>query len=69
MNADMGLLTTAEVAARLGVSPRRVRAMITARRIPAIRYGRDWLISPRHLERVAIRKPGRPPGKRRRGRL
>jgi excisionase family DNA binding protein len=54
------LLTTTAAAAELGVTPGRVRAMITAGRIKAIRAGRDWLIEPRALSAVRDRKPGRP---------
>lgn len=37
------LLTTAEVAARLGVSERRVRALIAARRVGS-KIGGTWLV-------------------------
>ncbi len=56
----MKLLTTRDAADRLGVSDRRVRALIQAGRVPARRVGRDWLIRPEDLRRVARRKPGRP---------
>lgn len=57
----MALITTAQAAGQLGVSVRRVQALIKARRLPAEKVGRDWLINEFNLERVAERKPGRPP--------
>lgn len=55
------LLTTRQAAERLGISLRRVRALIEAGRLPSKQYGRDHLIRERDLELVANRKPGRPP--------
>jgi excisionase family DNA binding protein len=54
------LLTTGQAAVRLGVSERRVRAMIKAGRLPSQRIGRDHLIREEDLKLVADRKPGRP---------
>jgi len=54
------LLTTDEAAARLSVTPRRVRAMIQSGRLPARRHGRAWIIFERDLAAVRDRKPGRP---------
>ena len=56
----MNLLTTAEAAARLKISPRRVQALISAGRLAATKIGRDWIIPEYALEAVAERKPGRP---------
>ena len=53
-------LTTSQAAAALGVSPRRVQAMIRAGRLKAIRFGRDWLIRPADLDAVRVRPVGRP---------
>jgi excisionase family DNA binding protein len=55
----MRLLTTTEVAARLGVIPRRVRQLIAEGRIKARKNGRDWLISEAEVRRFAA-KPRRP---------
>jgi len=57
-------LTTTTAAAELGVTPGRVRAMITAGRLQATLAGRDWLIAPKALEAVRHRRPGRPPDTR-----
>src|SRR5258708_833938 len=53
--------TTTTAAAELGVTPGRVRAMITAGRLHATLAGRDWLIARQSLDAVRDRKPGRPP--------
>jgi excisionase family DNA binding protein len=57
----MNLLTTQEAANQLGVSRRRVQAMITAGRIVAERKGRDFFIKQSELDKVKDRKRGRPP--------
>ena len=56
----MAKLTTTEAAARLGVTQARIRQLIAAKRLPATKQGRDWLIEERHLSSVAVRKTGRP---------
>jgi len=58
---NMKLLTTEEAAERLGVTKRRVQAMIRDGRLPAEKMGRDWFIREEDLAIVADRKPGRPP--------
>lgn len=58
---DEAMLTTSEVAERLNVSMRRVRALIEAGRLPSKQFGRDHLIKEGDLQLVTIRKPGRPP--------
>lgn len=54
------LLSTAEAAAELGISPRRVRALIAAGRLPTTKIGRVHAIERADLERVRERKPGGP---------
>jgi excisionase family DNA binding protein len=54
------MLTVAQAAQKLGISVRRVQALIQAGRIEATRMGRMWLIEPCALKPVRIRKPGRP---------
>jgi excisionase family DNA binding protein len=56
----MKIITTAEAARRLGVTPNRVRALIQAKRLKAFKYGREWLIDPKDLDAVKDRKVGRP---------
>ena len=56
----MNLLTTSEVAARLGVTVKRVQAMIRDGRLPAEKMGRDYFIKEDDLKLVEDRKPGRP---------
>lgn len=60
---SMKLLTTKEAAVLLGVTDRRVRAMIEAGQVPAHQLGRDYAIEEKALEAIAKieRKPGRPP--------
>jgi excisionase family DNA binding protein len=59
----MNLLTTVEVAERLGVHRSRVHALIAAGRLPAQKYGNVYLVKESDLKLVAERKPGRPPTK------
>ncbi len=54
------LLTTREVAERLGISLRRVRALIEAGKLPSQQFGRDHLIKESDLKLVKDPKPGRP---------
>src|SRR5262245_33108786 len=58
---NMKLLTTEESADRLGITKRRVQAMIRSGRLLAEKMGRDWFIREEDLALVADRKPGRPP--------
>jgi excisionase family DNA binding protein len=58
---EKGLLTTREVAERLGVTQSRVRALIQSGRLPSQQYGRDHLIKESDLTLVENRKAGRPP--------
>jgi excisionase family DNA binding protein len=53
-------LTTIGVADRLGITARRVRALIESKQLPAEKKGRDYLIEENHLKLVKNRKPGRP---------
>ena len=57
----MGLLTTTQAAAKLGISPRRVQEFIKEGRLPAQQFGRTYVINENDLKLVADRKPGRPP--------
>ncbi len=57
----MKLLSTPQVAERLGVTVSRVQALIWAGRLPAQKVGRDYVILEDDLKQVKDRKPGRPP--------
>ena len=54
------LLGTRDAATRLGITPRRVVALIRAGRLPALRVGRSWVIREADLALVKERRPGRP---------
>jgi excisionase family DNA binding protein len=56
----MTLLSTTEAARELGVSLRRVQALITAGRLAARRIGRSYVVDSRALEAVRVRRPGKP---------
>ncbi|MFO7687201.1 MAG: helix-turn-helix domain-containing protein [Desulfobacterales bacterium] len=54
------LITSKEASEELGVSVRRVLALINAGKLPAKKLGRDWVIRKSDLGLVRVRKPGRP---------
>ena len=56
----MKIISTTEAARRLGVTANRVRAMIRAKRLKAMKVGHEWLIDPKDLDAVKERKVGRP---------
>lgn len=56
----MKLLTTAEVAERLGVHRTRVNVLIKEGRLPAQRFGRAYLVLEKDLQLVSERPVGRP---------
>lgn len=56
----MGFLTTKQVAERLGVTIRRIQALVTSGRLPAQKFGRDYMIREKDLKLVENRKVGRP---------
>lgn len=59
----MDYLTTDQAGKILGVTVRRVRALIEAGRLPAVKFGKVWMINKKDLKKVADRKPGRPSAK------
>lgn len=60
----MNILNTSEAAERLGVSTRRVLALIEEGKLEAKKIGRDYAIEEKALAAVTVyRKPGRPPQK------
>lgn len=56
----MEFLTTKQAAEKLGITPRRVQALIEAERLPATKFGRDYQIREKDLKLVEERKVGRP---------
>jgi excisionase family DNA binding protein len=58
----MNILNTSEAAERLGISTRRVLALIDEGKLPAKKIGRDYAIEEEALDTVTVYgKPGRPP--------
>lgn len=57
----MKLLTTPEVAKKLGVTVSRVQALITEHRLPAQKLGRDFMVREEDLILVSARQAGRTP--------
>lgn len=55
-----GYLTTKEIAKKLGVSVRRIVALINSGNLPSERIGRSHVIKESDLELIKERKPGRP---------
>jgi excisionase family DNA binding protein len=60
MELMKGYLTTREAAEKLGISARRVVALINSGYLPATRLGPSHVIKESDLKLVADRKPGRP---------
>ena len=57
--ADDKLMTTSEVAAKLGVGTQRIRDLIGEGRFPgAKQYGRDWLIPEESVLKFERQKRG-----------
>jgi excisionase family DNA binding protein len=57
----MKLLTTPEVAKKLGVTVSRVQALITEHRLPVQKLGRDFMVQEEDLILVSARQAGRTP--------
>lgn len=56
----MTILTTTEAAERLGITARRLRALIKVGKLPAEKFGTAYMINEKDLALVKNRKPGRP---------
>jgi len=54
------LISSKEAAERLGLSLRRVQALITDGRLPAQKIGNSYVVNEKDLELVKERTPGRP---------
>ena len=60
----MELITTAQAAERLGISPQRVFQLIQDGRLPAQKVGHSYVIDAVVLKSVRRKNPGRPRSKR-----
>jgi excisionase family DNA binding protein len=56
----MDFLTTKQAAEKLGITLGRVQALIETGRLPATKYGRDYMIREKDLKLVEDRKVDRP---------
>ena len=54
----MDQLTTQQASEILAVTPQRILALIKNGRLPAIKFGRDWLIAMQDLEKFEKRPQG-----------
>ncbi|HLM60139.1 MAG TPA: helix-turn-helix domain-containing protein [Pyrinomonadaceae bacterium] len=54
------LISSKEAAEKLGLSLRRVQALITSGRLPAQKIGNSYVVNEKDLEFVKERTPGRP---------
>lgn len=54
------LISSKEAAEKLGVSLRRVQALITSGKLPARKIGNSYVVKEKDLELVKERPPGRP---------
>lgn len=54
------LISSKEAAEKLGLSLRRVQALITSGRLPAQKIGNSYVVNEKDLELVKKRTPGRP---------
>lgn len=57
------LISSKEAAEKLGLSIRRVQALITYGRLPAQKIGNSYIVREKDLELVKERTPGRPKAK------
>jgi hypothetical protein len=57
--AHMGLVDTAQAAATLGISARRVRALARSRHL-GWQTARDWVFTQEDVDAMRVRMPGRP---------
>lgn len=57
----MAKLTTRQAAEKLGISIRRINALIQSGQLPAEKFGPINMIDEEDLKLVEDRKPGRPP--------
>ena len=55
------LISTKEASEKLGLSIRRVQALITSGKLPAQKIGNSYIVKGSDLQLVKERKTGRPP--------
>jgi len=56
----VAIISTKEAADRLGLSVRRVQALVKAGKLPGQKFGAAYMINEKDLAKVQNRKPGRP---------
>jgi len=56
----VAIISTKEAAERLGLSVRRVQALIKSGKLPGQKFGAAYMINEKDLGKVKDRKPGRP---------
>jgi excisionase family DNA binding protein len=61
MGRDPDVLTTAELAAKLGLSPQTIRRMANAGQLPALKTGKDFRYSWAAVRQI-LRQPHQEPG-------
>lgn len=58
---ELGRVVSVKIASRImGVSVRRIVDYIRQKRLPANRFGKDYVVRPADLARLERRPPGRP---------
>jgi len=56
----VAIISSKETADRLGLSVRRVQALVKSGKLPAQKFGTAYMIDSKDLALVRNRKPGRP---------
>jgi excisionase family DNA binding protein len=56
----VAIISSKEAADQLGLSVRRVQALVKAGKLPAQKFGTAYMINEKDLRLVKDRKPGRP---------
>jgi excisionase family DNA binding protein len=56
----VAIISSKEAADHLGISVRRVQALIQAGKLPGQKFGAAYMINEKDLKLVKDRKPGRP---------
>jgi len=56
----VAIISSKEAADHLGISVRRVQALVKSGKLPAQKFGTAYMINEKDLKLVKDRKPGRP---------